>query len=104
MRVEYLCTDTVDGLDLSGAAESDGDFAGVDNDRYLPTAFRMAQHPLESIFVLEHIYVFKGNLSLGKVLPGPRSIRAKIMTKNQHFLYRHHLELLLISILNMDLA
>jgi hypothetical protein len=39
-------SDAVGGLNLSAAAESDCNFAGFNDDRYLPAAIRMLKHSL----------------------------------------------------------
>jgi hypothetical protein len=38
--------DAVGGLNLSAAAETDCNFAGFNNDRYLPAAVRVLKHSL----------------------------------------------------------
>lgn len=76
-------------LDFSAAAETDGDFAGLDNHRYLAAAVGMLQHACQAVVILEHVDVLKGDFAPGEILTGSRSIRSEILAKDNNRLAGH---------------
>jgi len=73
------------GLDLSRAAETDGDFAGLDDDRHLTPALGKLEHALQARFVFQDVDVFMGNLTAGEGLPGPGRIGSELFSEYQNF-------------------
>ena len=76
---------TAGTLDFSGAAEADGDFAAFDDDGHVTAALGQLQHLLKSLVVFEHIDVLERDFTAGKGLPGARSVRSKIFSKDKNF-------------------
>ena len=71
--------------DFSRTAESDGDFAGFDDDRHLAPALGELEHLLQARFVFQDVDVFMGNLAAGEGLPGPGRIGSEIFSEYQDF-------------------
>lgn len=80
--------DAIGFLNLSTPAKADCDLTGFYNHGYLPATIGMFKHPLQPVIVMKDIDIIEGNLPTGEVLTGSCSVRAKIMTVNQHFLHR----------------
>jgi hypothetical protein len=78
------CADAVDALDISGTAEADGYFSGLDDDRDLAPAIGEFQHPDKRLIVFEHVQVLDGDFAAGEGLPGPGGVGSKIFSKNNH--------------------
>src|SRR5688500_18757775 len=74
---------------LSTAAETDGNLAGLDDHRYLAAAVRMLQHTRQAGVIFEHVDVFERNFSPGEILTGSRSIGSKILAENKNWFGAH---------------
>ena len=72
-------------LNFSRAAEANGDFAGFDNDRNFSPAIGQLQHAFEAGWVFEHVDIFERDLTPGEIRTGSRSIRSKVLAKNESF-------------------
>jgi hypothetical protein len=77
---------TAGPLNLSGAAETDANFAGLDDDGYLAAPVGELHHPGKSLVVLEHVQILKRNLAASVGLPGRGGVGSKIFAKNNDFL------------------
>ncbi len=77
-------------LNFSAAAETDGDFARLDDNGDLPAAFGDGQHAVETGRVFEHVDVIEWDLSAGEILTGSRGIRSKVLAEDLYFFcFRH---------------
>ena len=74
-------------LNFSRTAEADADFAGFDDDRYLPSSIGELEHLFESLLVFEHINVLVWNFAPRESLPGSSCVGSKVLTKNNDFFW-----------------
>jgi len=72
-------------LNFSRAAETDGDFAGFDDNRYLAAAFGKLKHLLQPGFVFQDVDILMRNLATGESLPGPGRVGSEIFSEYQNF-------------------
>jgi hypothetical protein len=72
-------------LNFSRAAETDGDFAGFDDNRYLAAAFGKLKHLLQPGFVFQDVDILMRNLATGESLPGPGRVGSEIFSEYQDF-------------------
>ena len=76
-------------LNLSAAAETHGDLAGLDDHRYLAAAVRVLQHTRQAGIIFEHVDVFERDFSPGEILTGSRGIGSKILAENKYWFAAH---------------
>jgi hypothetical protein len=73
--------------DFSRAAETDGNLAGLEDDRHLASAVSQLQHTLQSLLVGQNVNVIKRNLTAGVVLPGAPGVRSQFFAKDRYFFF-----------------
>ena len=76
---------TVDALNISGTAEADRHFSGLDDHGHLAAAIGKFQHPGKGSLVFEHVQVLKWDLAPSEGLPGPGGVGSKVFPENDDF-------------------
>jgi hypothetical protein len=77
--------DAVGALHFSRAAESDGDFAGFDDDGHLATAVGELEHARKGLVVFEDVEILMGSFAARESLPGTRGVRSEIFSEDKNF-------------------
>jgi hypothetical protein len=68
-------------LDPSGASETDGDLAPLDDDRHLPAAGE-AHHPVELIFVRQDVDIGERDFSFRVILTGRGCMGSRVFSED----------------------
>jgi hypothetical protein len=77
---------TAGALNFSRAAETDGDFAGFDDDRHLAPPIGKLEHARQALIVFQDIDVLVGNFTARESLPGARGVRSEIFPEDENFI------------------
>jgi hypothetical protein len=92
-KADFLAAPATAGaLNLSGAAEADGNFAGFDDHGHVAAALGILEHALQPLFVFEHVDVLERDLAPVKRLPGARRVGSEIFAENQDLFVHASLE------------